>query len=229
MTLDCYTGHIMAFANSFVAQIDPQTHEVVSALDGRPLALVLDQGTSDGEGHLFIASNTGHMLFVDMTISRRVGNPDFVDAPFLDAFIDDIAPDCGLGSPPTCPQTKSWWKHECEWPVSSLVLGCQTYTEEELRSLLRRSPGRRRTDASIVLAHQLIAAKLNVANNSNNWPLVLPFIEEADALLCTLEGRLPYGVRTRSTLGRRMVCLAEQLEDYNEARMSPACRCRRHR
>jgi hypothetical protein len=228
MTLDCYTGHAIAFANGFVAQIDPATDEVVSVLDATPLGLILDQGTADGVGHLFIASNTGYMLFIDMTLSRRVGNADFVDALFLDSFIDDIAPDCGLGAPPTCPQTKSYWKHRCEWPVSSLTLGCQTYTEEQVRSVLRRRAGRRHTDASLVLAHQLIAAKLNVANSGNNWPLILPVIEQADALLCTREGRLPYRIRSWSSLGRQMVCLADQLEDYNEARLSPACRCRRH-
>src|SRR5262245_5985069 len=118
MTFDCFTGDLIVYANNSVVQINPATQTIRSQLDTTPLGtLQLDQGTSDGNGHLFIASNTGHMLFIDLTASGLVGSPlNFVAAPFLDDSIDDIAPDCGLGSPPSCPRTQGYWKNHLNWP-----------------------------------------------------------------------------------------------------------------
>jgi len=219
MTLDCFTGDLIAYANNSVAQINPTTHAIVSLLDTSPLgALQLDQGTSDGIGHLYIASNTGHMLFLDITASGLVGSPlTFVDAPFLDDSIDDIAPDCGLGAPPSCPRTQGFWKNHTKWPAASLTLGCQSYTEAQCLALLNTSTSGRRADASLILAKQLIAAKLNVANNALNWPLIVPVIQQADTLLCTFAGTLPYLVDPNSIAGQQMVALAALLDAFNNS------------
>jgi hypothetical protein len=213
MAFDCYTGDIAVFGGSYVAQFDPDTESVVSVLDASPLNLILDQGTSDGEGHLYIASNTGYMLFVDMTVSGLVGSPDFVDAPFLDVALDDIAPDCGLGSPPNGIRSQGYWRtHTDAWPLASLTLGCETYTKQQCLALMKTPP---HGDASIILAVQLIAAKLNVANNSLDWPTITATIDAADALLCTLMGPLPYAVSAKAPPGSLMIPLAGQLEAYN--------------
>src|SRR5262249_46034847 len=64
-----------------------------------------------------------------------------------------------------CPLGQGFWKnHSDTWPVTSLTLGSQTYTQAELLALYDTPP---RGDASVILAHQLIAAKLNIANGSN--------------------------------------------------------------
>lgn len=220
---DCYTGDVLVFANDRIAQFDPATQTVVSQLDLTPLGLLinLDQGTSDGEGHLYVASNTGYLLFVDMSISRDVGNPDFVDAPFLDTFVDDIAPECGLGARPSCPHSQGYWKtHGHAWPVDGMTIGCRSYTKAELLRIMETAP---RGDASLQLAHQLIAAKLNYAVFGNNWALALPFVQEADALLCTYSRNLPLGVRGTTTNGARMVQIASQLEQWNTGQWSPTC------
>src|SRR5262249_39673320 len=62
----------------------------------------------------------------------------------------------------TCPVGPGFWRnHPAAWPVRTLVLGSQTYTESELLALLRMPAARRSgPDASLILAHQLIAAKL---------------------------------------------------------------------
>ncbi|MGE3174910.1 MAG: hypothetical protein AB7O97_19945 [Planctomycetota bacterium] len=221
MAYDCYTGDLVVFGGSYVAQIDPSTRALVSTLDASALNLLLDQGTSDGEGHLYIASNTGYMLFVDMTLTGIVGTPDFVDAVFLDTFLDDIAPDCGLGAPPTCPHTQGYWKnHASAWPVTSLTLGCTNYTQLQCLALFQTPV---RGDASINLAHQLMAAKLSVADNASNWPAIGPTIEAADALLCTFAGSLPYGVASSTATGQQMVYLAQVLDGFNNGLMSPGC------
>ncbi|MEQ1631697.1 MAG: hypothetical protein ABL997_04955, partial [Planctomycetota bacterium] len=128
---DCFTQDIMVFANDKIAQFDPVTETVVSLLDLSSIKVFInmDQGTSDGEGHIYVASNTGYLVFVDITLSGQIGNPDFVDVPFLDTFLDDVAPECGLGAPPQCPHSQGFWKtHASDWPVTSLTLGCRTYT-----------------------------------------------------------------------------------------------------
>ena len=222
--LDCYTGDVMVFANDRIAQFDPATQSIVSELDLGALSLWInmDQGTSDGLGHLYVASNTGYLVFVDFTISGEVGKPDFVDAPFCDTFLDDIAPDCGLGGRPTCPRSQGYWKtHGVRWPVASVQIGCQTYTKAEALALMSMPV---QGDASRTLVKQLVAAKLNVAANAYQWPSVLPAIEQADALLCGYPGRLPYGVPSSSS-GRQMTRLAQQLESFNLGAMSPQCGC----
>jgi len=124
----------------------------------------------------------------------------------------------GIGNP--CPRTQGYWKnHASAWPVSSLQLGSQTYSQSALLILLR-TPVRR--DASLNLAHQLIAAKLNVAAGSNGPP-ILPTIAMADALLATFSGTLPYGVRPSSSTGQQMIQLAGTLDDYNNGLLTPNC------
>jgi hypothetical protein len=220
---DCYTGDVMVFANDRIAQFDPATQTVVSQLNLAPLGqwINMDQGTSDGVGHIYVASNTGYIVFVDMTISGLVGSPDFVDAPFCDTFLDDLAPDCGLGGRPNCPRSQGYWKtHGVRWPVATLTMGCQNYTKAESLALIAMPVG---GDASRTLAKQLIAAKLNVANNAYEWPTIVAAIEQADALLCGYAGRLPLGVAASSAAGRQMTRLAQRLESFNLGAMSPQC------
>ena len=97
MAYDAYTGHLMLFGDSHVAQIDPATMNIVST---RAFAGVqFDQGTTDGRGHLFVADNNGQLLFMDYSDSHLVGAAsNFVDLRFLDSCLDDVAPLSGPGS-----------------------------------------------------------------------------------------------------------------------------------
>lgn len=110
-----------------------------------------------------------------------------------------------------CAYSSGFWKtHPSAWPVSMLMLGSQLYTEQELLILMAASKTK---DASLVLAFQLIAAKLNVANGSGSS--IQPVIDDSDALLAGFGGKLPYNVRSSSSQGKQMVSLAKQLETYN--------------
>jgi hypothetical protein len=107
--------------------------------------------------------------------------------------------------------------------VNSLTLGNQTYSKMELLTILRTSVGGgSKADASLILADQLIAAKLNIANGADGTP-VTTTIADADAVLSLYPGRLPYGVRTNSTNGQRMVNDATTLERYNKGALTPGC------
>jgi hypothetical protein len=129
--------------------------------------------------------------------------------------------DCAI-PPPTnrCPFSQGYWKnHPDAWPVTSLTLGSETYTQAELLALLRTPV---RGDASLILAHQLIAARLNIANGSDPAP-VSATIADADSLLSGLAGKLPYHVRPSSPTGQAMIADASTLDSYNNGQFTPDC------
>src|SRR5262249_30515684 len=120
-----------------------------------------------------------------------------------------------------CPLGQGFWKNRPDtWPVTSLTLGSQTYTQAELLALFDTPP---RGDASLILAHQLIAAKLNIANGSNPAP-IRSAIADADKLLSQFSGKLPYNVGTSSDIGQQMVNDANVLDRYNNGDLTPDCR-----
>ena len=60
-----------------------------------------------------------------------------------------------------CTLTQGYWKnHPNAWPVSSLKLGTVTYTKDQAIAILKTPV---KGNGLVQLAHQLIAAKLNVA------------------------------------------------------------------
>ncbi|HTM22586.1 MAG TPA: myxococcus cysteine-rich repeat containing protein, partial [Kofleriaceae bacterium] len=79
-----------------------------------------------------------------------------------------------------CAFTQGYWKnHPDAWPVSSLSLGGHVYTEAELLAIFDEAPA---GNGLISLAHQLIAAKLNVAAGAPDDDIA-DTIAEADALI----------------------------------------------
>jgi hypothetical protein len=132
---------------------------------------------------------------------------------------NDIAYQDTLGQN-KCPLSHGFWKtHPDAWPVSSLTLGSQTYSQAALLAILTAPV---RGDASLILAHQLIAAKLNIANGSNPTP-VSATIAAADSLLGGFSGKLPYHVRPSSATGQAMVNFASALDSYNNDALTPNC------
>jgi hypothetical protein len=119
-----------------------------------------------------------------------------------------------------CPLTQGFWKtHPDAWPVTSLTLGSQTYTQAELLALFKTSP---LGDASLILAKHLIAAKLNIADGSDPTPINTR-IADADSLLSGFAGKLPYDVSPSSATGRAMVNDATVLDSYNNGVLTPVC------
>jgi len=99
------------------------------------------------------------------------------------------------------------------------MLGSQIYTQAELLAILNTpSQG----DASIILAKQLIAAKLNIAAGSDPTPISAT-ITHADSLLAMFAGKLPYHVAPSSNIGQMMVSDGSTLDDYNNGRLTPGC------
>jgi cysteine-rich repeat protein len=88
-------------------------------------------------------------------------------------------PDGGAASG-DCTLTQGYWKnHASAWPVSSLTLGSVSYDQDELIAILKTPV---KGNGFVQLAHQLIAAKLNVAAGADD-SAVHDAIAEADALI----------------------------------------------
>jgi len=116
--------------------------------------------------------------------------------------------------------TQGYWKnHPNAWPVTTLTLGSQTYSQTELLAILNTPV---HGDASIILAHQLIAAKLNIAAGSDPTP-ISSTIAHADSLLSGFSGKLPYNVAPSSNIGQMMVSDASTLDNYNNGHLTPNC------
>ncbi len=126
----------------------------------------------------------------------------------------------------TCPHSQGYWKnHPDLWPVDSLTLGGQNYTKQELLQILRTPVGSGRGgggDASLKLAYQLIAAKLNISNGSDPAP-VSGVITNADNLLSAYSGKLPYSIRSSTVAGKAMTATAAVLDSYNNGLLTPVC------
>jgi hypothetical protein len=84
------------------------------------------------------------------------------------------------GTPGGCVRGQGYWKnHPDQWPVTELQLGNVTYNQQELLDILREPV---RGNGLLILAHQLIAAKLNIAAGADP-SCIQETIAEADALI----------------------------------------------
>jgi hypothetical protein len=105
------------------------------------------------------------------------------------------------------------------------MIGGLTYSKADLLTILATPPSG--GDASLILAHQLIAAKLNEATGSVFPGLIDSTIMTADASLiaaCGASNMLPSCfVAASSTLGQQMTNLAATLDAFNSGRLTPSC------
>ena len=64
-----------------------------------------------------------------------------------------------------CTLTQGFWKnHETVWPTASITLGTVTYDQSQLLAILNEPA---RGNGLILLAHQIIAAELNIAQGAD--------------------------------------------------------------
>jgi len=108
-------------------------------------------------------------------------------------------------------KTQGYWKnHPNAWPLATITIGGVLYTKAQAIAILQTPP---EGDATYILAHQLIAAKLNRAMG---WiPGAVGYIAEADAFLTAH----PLGSGSPGELSEtdRDYCifLAEKLDWFN--------------
>lgn len=114
-----------------------------------------------------------------------------------------------------CTFTQGYWKnHPGAWPVGSLMLGTVSYTQAEMLTIYAQPVA---GNGLIQLAHQLIAAKLNIANGANPVSISAT-IAAADALIGGLvvptigSGTLPTSATST---------LTQALDDFNSGDTGP--------
>ncbi|KAA9333316.1 hypothetical protein F0P96_10110 [Hymenobacter busanensis] len=120
-------------------------------------------------------------------------------------------------APPTshCTYTQGYWKnHPNAWPVQSLTLGGISYSKAQLITIFQTPV---RGNGLLALAHQLIAAKLNVANGSSP-AAVAADIAAADAMFVgkDLRANPQPSVPTSQTSA-----LVGRLDNYNNGVTGP--------
>jgi Chlamydia polymorphic membrane protein (Chlamydia_PMP) repeat len=162
-------------------------------------------GTTDQRGTGFTRT------FDDPAIANATGG----DGTDIGAF--EVQPPSSV-----CPQPQGYWKNNPDaWPVTELMLGDETYSQNDLLIFLNMPIGTgKNADASLILAYQLIAAKLNIANGSDPAP-VSATIADADTLLSGFGGPLPYHVKPSSPSGHAMTNDANVLDNYNNTECTP--------
>jgi hypothetical protein len=113
--------------------------------------------------------------------------------------------DCGDDA---CHFTPGYWKNHPEaWPLTTLTLGGETYDQAELLEILDHPV---HGDASVILAHHLIAALLNVAAGADDG--IQPEIDEANDLLADS----PLYSRPCCEPRRQILAVKDELCAYNE-------------
>lgn len=128
----------------------------------------------------------------------------------------------------TCTFTQGYWKthgpvpkgnNEYVWPqevkVNGLKLGNVLYTATQLLQIFNEQPSKE--NGLVSLAHQLIAAKLNVLNGADPSDITAS-IAAADTLIGALT--VP-PVGTGSKASSETSALTETLTDYNEGKTGP--------
>ncbi|MEJ5378120.1 MAG: thrombospondin type 3 repeat-containing protein [bacterium] len=124
-----------------------------------------------------------------------------------------------VGGP--CPKTVASWKaNQSIWPLNSMILGTHTYEKSELMEILV-SPIRK--DASLELARELIAAKLNLGMGVSSQ-MIIEQIVWGDNQLSPFQNKLPYFIDKEIEMGKEMTQTAALLRSFNRGKLSSDCK-----
>jgi streptogramin lyase len=108
ITFDPSTKTLFLLGGDSIVQVDaahPQT--VLSSMTVPDVQF--DNGTTDGHGHLFVASNFGQLVVVDYRLTGRLGTQrDVFSQVQLQRDLDDVAPLVGPGAPPAARYWIPW-------------------------------------------------------------------------------------------------------------------------
>lgn len=177
MSIVWRTGIYEGTLDYAVILLDDQNNEVVRD----EWSGALDRGT-DYPDEIFTYGGTWDLeLCGDYTV---IGTFHVV-SPYGDGLVDEstmeftAAFSCICDEPGDCYLTPGYWKNHAEnWPTTTLTVGGVEMGQDELLAILRAPV---RGDATVILAHHLIAAKLNVLNNGD--VSINGAIEDADDYL----------------------------------------------
>ena len=154
---------------------------------------------------LSLSDATGHGLTVGQGATIAVapaGRVYVAWRQFRNATVDCVQG--GLG----------YWKNTpSAWPVQSIAVGGVTYSKQQAIAILKKSPG---GDATYILAHQLIPARLNVLAGAEN-DVISGVIAQSDAWLQAH----PLGSKPGQPAKNQGLALKDQLEAFNQGTAGP--------
>jgi hypothetical protein len=114
-----------------------------------------------------------------------------------------------------CTYTQGYWKnHPDVWPLQSLTLGAVSYNESQLLQILNRPA---QGNGLVILAHQLIATKLNIANGADPTAVQQSVID-ADNMI---GGLIVPPIGNGYLSPGQTSALTETLTEYNEGTIGP--------
>jgi hypothetical protein len=194
--------------------------------EGEAVLLELEAVDADGDALTFDADGLPPGLVIDPVTGVVTGAPDpgtagtwVVTFSVTDGELNDtetatwtvVAPPAPVDA---CTRTQGYWKNHAQaWPVDALTVGRTRLTKAEALALFNRSP---KGDATIILVHQLMAAKLNVAAGAST-SAVLDTIAEADAWLA----RVGLYSKPKGANKDQGIRLADVLDRFNNGRLGP--------
>ena len=211
----------LASVGSFTVTIVPSSGQIPGTTE------LFDNvsATSEGSALGITALNLDHCCFHNVfntypSFMLELATANEPNGPLVDGE-STIIGGVGICVSGNCPLSQGYWKnHPDDWPASALpmLLGTtNSYTKSELLDILNMPI---KGDASLILARQLIAAKLNLANGSDPTP-VSATISDADALIGAAS--IPMGIKPNSATGQLMTSYAGVLDDYNNGNLTPSC------
>jgi hypothetical protein len=126
-----------------------------------------------------------------------------------------------------CVRIKGSWRETPQlWPIDEMTLGGVLYTKDALVQILYTVPGAG-DDASLRVAHQLIAAELNEADGAYVDPVTENDMMAADDWLSAnmdADGLLPFGTDAHDPDFTAGMALADSLFAFNSGeRDTPSC------
>jgi hypothetical protein len=111
-----------------------------------------------------------------------------------------------------CVKTQGYWKtHPAQWPIGAtpMLLGTVSYTQLQLLNILNKPAG---GNGLIILCHQLITTKINIANGADPT-LISAAVASADALI---GGLVCPPVGSGTLLPSDVEGLSDTLDNWNE-------------
>ncbi len=115
----------------------------------------------------------------------------------------------------SCTYSQGYWRnHPTAWPVTSLTLGTVTYQAAELMAILDEPA---QGNGLVILVHQLIAAKLNIANGADPSAAQQALADADNMIGALVAPPIGNGYLEPVQTGD----LTETLTEYNEGTVGP--------
>lgn len=183
-----------------------------SALDAGLVATSMDMG-NEVPVCFDVAECDHDEARITVSVTDESGTMDFVTVVDLP---ESVCGDRGSDDPELgCTRDSTYWGGTSDWPTSSLELGDAMYPYVELECLMQHPI---KDDASVMLAKELIAAKLNVASGADDSEIA-DVVDAADAWLASVGGRLPLGMSAKDAV--EGLIYATLLESWNSGVTGP--------